>query len=907
AALGDKLCFEFGTVLTTSPATITILSVHSVYVSTKEISGHDPPSTGGDSQDGITRRLRRITVEHVLNNAIAKLRKGLGDDQGERIVTVPRVGYKLVGPVERSAVGHRLLSRLDIKAGEKVPGREHYLLESQIGASRGSEVWLARHFKTQERRVYKFSPDGERLASLKREATLCRLLRESLGEREDFERVLDWNFETPPFYLECEYGGDNLSIWASTDNHLGHLPLQERLALFLQIADAVAAAHSIGVLHKDLKPTNILVAPGKDGRWQLRVIDFGSGRLLDPGLLEELGITQLDLTLTQSVFTDSTTGTPLYIAPELVTGQAPTVQSDVYALGLMLYQLAADDLRKPMTAGWERNIENALLREDIAKATDGDPAHRFASVTELVQRLNRLESRAAERARQEDAQKRAAIAERVLERSRAVRPWLVSTIIVLILGLAAGSVLFLRSERARAAALKSALEAQQQQARAEAINRFLNEDILGTADTATPGNTLINPTMREALERAANRLESRFPNDPKTKASIVLTLGQAYYGLGDYTNAESFLRSAVKQLNDTAGPKDESTLEAKYTLAAFLARVGNDREAEAILHQADQDVGPRLGENSQFALLAQYYRGIYFSHRHLSQDALASYQRAEEVRKAIAPDDDSLMIQIHEYIAGCDLTFGHAVEAEKILGELIDPKYSKEHIGTQLWISIRLKYARALRLSRKFDQAETMAQAALNESRRSTLANRYVSSALGELSSIYEDSGRLELALASNRAAYEAVRKRNDADNYSKFITLVNVGILEYETGRLAESVADMTNARKQFAPLFGERHAQMQNLTFTLASALCDSGRYAEAQALAAPLDGDAITEGTGGAKNRPEMLQALKGRIALGLGRKAEAVRLLEPVVEPMKRNGAQDWELQPVVKALAQARQR
>jgi DNA-binding winged helix-turn-helix (wHTH) protein len=87
----------------------------------------------------------RVTVEHVLTNAVAKLRKALGAADGERILTVPRIGYRLTGPVEKAAVGARLASRLDLKIGAPVTGREHFVLERQLSASAGAEVWVARH------------------------------------------------------------------------------------------------------------------------------------------------------------------------------------------------------------------------------------------------------------------------------------------------------------------------------------------------------------------------------------------------------------------------------------------------------------------------------------------------------------------------------------------------------------------------------------------------------------------------------------------------------------------------------------------------------------------------------------------------------------------------------------------
>src|SRR3546814_20103833 len=109
-----------------------------------------------------------------------------------------------------------------------------------------------------------------------------------------------------------------ISDWSSDvcSSDLAALPLQQRLHLFLKIADAVAAAHSVGVLHKDLKPANVLVTRnGK--RWQLRLADFVSGRLLDPQRLEQLNINAMGLTVTQAL-SAAPGGTVLSLAPELM-------------------------------------------------------------------------------------------------------------------------------------------------------------------------------------------------------------------------------------------------------------------------------------------------------------------------------------------------------------------------------------------------------------------------------------------------------------------------------------------------------------------------------------------------------------------------------------------------------------
>src|ERR1700729_1783580 len=226
-----------------------------------------------------------MVVDGSLAAAVSKLRKGMGDEDHPAIVTVPRVGYRLAVPVYCKTVAAPAGPELGFKAGDLVPGRAQWRLTRSMEISGSSEVWLAENPKTHEQRVFKFAGDGARLKGLKREITISRFLRESLGDRPEFVRILEWNFETPPFFLESEYAGPDLAEWALAHNGLNNIPLDARLHLLIDIAKAVAAAHGIGVLHKDLKPANILIVHGMvvvgAGRaWQIKIVDVGSASLL---------------------------------------------------------------------------------------------------------------------------------------------------------------------------------------------------------------------------------------------------------------------------------------------------------------------------------------------------------------------------------------------------------------------------------------------------------------------------------------------------------------------------------------------------------------------------------------------------------------------------------------------------
>ena len=192
------------------------------------------------------------------------------------------------------------------------------------------------------------------------------------------------------------------------------------------------------MLHRDLKPTNVLILSSKDGgKERIKVADFGSSSLLEPSRLKALGITSLGSTQTTDHLSQSLAGTFLYLAPELLSGSVATAAADVYSLGIILYQLVIGDFRKPLSAGWERTIEDPLIREDIATAASGDPAWRFATAAELAHRLCSLEDRRCiETGLFDKGQNRQKGSGRSRLKTRWRRPWIVLTSLAVMLTLA---------------------------------------------------------------------------------------------------------------------------------------------------------------------------------------------------------------------------------------------------------------------------------------------------------------------------------------------------------------------------------------------------------------------------------------------------------------------------------------
>ena len=339
----------------------------------------------------------RIINDGGLTNCVSKLRAALGDHDQAIVRTVPRFGYRLMAEVHSLQVAARAIpttSGTGLAVGDPVPGREDFHLERLLAEAGQAEVWLARqHPAASERRVYKFARSEQELTLLKREITLNRVLAESQNGPTGFVPLLSWNLERAPYFAELAYAAHgSLPDWLERRGGIDALSLAERLDIVTQCAVAMSAAHAVGVLHKDLKPANILVAGENPLRIQL--CDLGAGSLLDAEICANSSITRYGFTRVLDISDDG--GTPLYVAPEVLAGRPPTALSDIYALGVLLFQLVVGDLRRAFSPGWETQVDHPLLREDIAIAARGDPAQRFSDAGLLALRLRSLETRQAD-------------------------------------------------------------------------------------------------------------------------------------------------------------------------------------------------------------------------------------------------------------------------------------------------------------------------------------------------------------------------------------------------------------------------------------------------------------------------------------------------------------------------------
>ena len=348
-------------------------------------------------------------------------------------------------------------------------------------------------------------------------------------------------------------------------------PVEARLRLFVAICNGVQHAHQKGVIHRDLKPGNILVTP--DG--SPKILDFGVARA-----------TNADMQITLNTTPGQLVGTLAYMSPEQVSMSSETLdtRSDVYALGVILYELLAGQLPYDLGAGgiasavrvieeveppalttFSRNLRGDL-ETIVHKALQKRPEDRYQSASDLAADIQRYLASEPILARPATAWYQFS---RFARRHRGFVTGVIGVVLALILG---GAGMAWQASRASA-------EARTRQEVAD----FLREMLTSIDPAKTAGKAL---TVRELLDDAADRLDERFGRVRGVRGELHHTVGSTYYLLGAYADAERHLRSAVADLEAVAGPRANATLQAMSSLGIALSDVDKLEEAEAVLREA---------------------------------------------------------------------------------------------------------------------------------------------------------------------------------------------------------------------------------------------------------------------------------------------------------------------------------
>ncbi len=378
--------------------------------------------------------------------------------------------------------------------------------------------------------------------------------------------------EGVPYFIMEYVEGERLDDYCRRRS----LTTNERLELFRKVCSAVASAHRHLIIHRDLKPANIRLTP----EGEPKLLDFGIAKLLDPD-----STTALDQTMTLAGAM-----TPDYASPEQARGETMTTASDIYSLGVILYELLTGKKPYRLTNRHPHEIARALAettparpsqhRRELAGELDNillmalrkEPERRYSSVGQFSEDLRRHLAGLPVLAHKDTATYRA---QKFVRRHRGA----VAAAGLAILALFAGLVV--ATWQARVARLAQS-KAEASRTQADHLNQFL-EDLLASADPAKMGK---DGKVVPILDAASERLDREMAGEPEFLARAHDTLRRAYQHLGLYEQAEQHARAALDLVRRLHSPNESTTARAEFSLADVLTDRYHFKEAEPLLRDA---------------------------------------------------------------------------------------------------------------------------------------------------------------------------------------------------------------------------------------------------------------------------------------------------------------------------------
>jgi serine/threonine protein kinase len=605
-----------------------------------------------------------------------------------------------------------------------------------------------------------------------------------------------------------------------------NLGVREKLELLAKVCDAVHHAHQQGVIHRDLKPGNILV----DQHGQPKILDFGVARSADA---EGASASTLRTEAGQLV------GTLPYMSPEQVGGDplAVDTRSDVYALGVILYELLTGKLPHVLS---DKTIPDALrtiaesvpvslgsidrsLRGDVATIVDHalekDKARRYPSAAEFAADLRRY-------LRDEPIQARPASTlyqwRKFAQRNRALVGAIAAAFVLLVAGTISTALL---AVDARAKARLAAEEAQN----AQSVTDFL----IAALSSASPEEAAQRePTIRELLDASAESLEQQ-ALPPRVEASIRQTLATTYRAIGQAARAEPFARRAVELSAQVHGPMSRESVLARITLAGLLSEQGKIDEAlsmgndllakvQASHQPGDFEVGLAMG------LLGR----VHLEHGHFKDAEPLLSRSAEIVTAAAGPTDRESLVQ-RDHLGSVYAQLGRFDKAEEILRALLADReriLGPRHPVTAFTLN---SLANAIQKQGRNEEALELLKRAL-DIRKERLAPGHPSLmvALGNLAVTYVGLGRHAEALPLFREAAAGQVQALGPDHPKTLLAMGNLAYCLEELNQLDEAeqiYRGVVDSRRRTGLDNAEAWPQMNNL----ASLLQRRGRPEQAEPL--------------------------------------------------------------------------
>jgi tetratricopeptide (TPR) repeat protein/predicted Ser/Thr protein kinase len=682
--------------------------------------------------------------------------------------------------------------------------------------------------------------DEHQIKLFRREAqTLARLKHPSIATIYELGRTEDGQH----FFVMELVRGETLSDWLR--GHAG-ADLRTRLEIFRKICEGVAYAHQRGVIHRDLKPSNILVlkespgqpagsSPAEDAAPDIKILDFGLARITDQ-----------DVTMTSIVSElGSVRGTLPYMSPEQVRGNPDEIdlRTDVYSLGVMLYELLAGRLPydvqgkplsvamrmigeeppAPLTRTWSgKGKADADVVTIAHKALEKEPARRYQSVAALGEDVQRY-------LQDQPILARAPSAAYQLRKLIARHRWgfgVVASTFVLLAALAVTMAVQARriaGERDRA---------NQETATAKQVLDFL----VGLFQVADPGEARGNSiTAREILDRGSERIQRELQKEPAVQARLMHVMGDVYRSLGLYEQAAPLLRESLAVREQRYGGDSLEAAETLNTLAFLTHQQGRPQEAQALaeralrIHRArllPEDA--RIGWSLYWLAIAENSLGSSKTAKHHVTEALDIFERAigtETLPVAWCLNDLGVYCADEGEYGSALAFYERALRIrEKVLPRgHFDLAHGRNNVGYAL-----------LNLG-DYDRAEPLLRQAVADFER-ILGKEHPLTAngiesLGELEWKRGDLGRASELLERALAVFDAKLDRDDPS--STAVALHALACVRRDAGRSKESEALFRRALSIRESKLGPEHPNTRLTRSEYAKLLRSTGRAAEAEVL--------------------------------------------------------------------------